>query len=325
MIISRTPFRVSFVGGGSDLPSYYSRLPGKVISMAINRYVYVSVNKSFSDTVRVAYSKVEECKNFSEIEHPIVRNIANFMNLDTGVEITSTADIPAKGSGLGSSSSFTVGLLNAITNYLGMPISKDELAQSACQVEISLCKEPIGKQDQYAAAFGGFNEFKFNTDGSVERKKLEILPFAENHFINSLMFFYTGLTRQASSILGDQNKATLMRANDLVLSKMVDLVPEFGKAMQAANIELCGEILNENWVLKKQLSDGITNLTINDIYNEAMSAGALGGKLLGAGAGGFMLFIAPREKHFAIKNSLCKLQQKFWNVERTGTTIIHQS
>ena len=325
MIVSRTPLRISFVGGGSDLPSFFSRNIGQVFSMTVDKYVYVSVNKSFSNSVRLAYSKVEECRNFSEVEHPIVRHSAELLGLKAGVEITSTADIPSNGSGLGSSSSFTVGLLNALSTYIGGTRSKEKLANLACQVEIELCKEPIGKQDQYAASYGGFNKFDFLPNGNVLRKSVNIPEFAKSDLLSSMMIFYTGTTRRASSILKGQNTSTENKKNDKILIEMVNLVNQFEQAVLNGEIRICGEILAENWKLKKQLSTGISNLVLDQVYEEAVSAGALGGKLLGAGAGGFMLFIAPREKHKNIAKRLSGLEQKFWNLDKYGTTIIYQS
>lgn len=325
MIISRTPLRVSFVGGGSDLPSYYLEHGGRVISMAINKYVYVSVNKSFSRSVRIAYSKVEECQNFENVQHPLVRNCAKLLELKTGLEITSTADIPANGTGLGSSSSFTVGLLNALSAYKGELVPKGELAETACKVEITMCGEPIGKQDQFAAALGNVNIFNFNTDNSVDAERVDLSPFNENLFLGSMLVFYTGVTRSASSVLADQ-KANIVSGEKLRdLKRMVELVEPFRNAMSKGDTKQCGEILDLNWNLKKNLSKFVSNQFIDEIYEEAMSAGAFGGKLLGAGAGGFMLFLAPQSKHHAIAQRLCKLKQQFWGLDRAGTSIIHQS
>ena len=325
MIICRTPLRVSFVGGGSDLPSYYNKNHGSVLSMAINKYVYVSVNKSFSNKVRVAYSKVEECSEFAQVSHPLVRNSAKLLGVLSGYELTSTADIPGAGTGLGSSSSFTVGLLNALNTYRGQVLTKEELANLACQVEIDMCGEPIGKQDQYAAAMGGLNTFKFFSDQSVETQKLEMDPFYERLLLSSMLVFYTGTTRSAASVLKEQNTDTLAGKKDKILSKMVELVQTFSDALRDGDIDSCGKILDLNWDLKKRLSSNITNSNVNEIYNEGMAAGALGGKLLGAGAGGFMLFIAPQSRHIDIKRRLKKLTQQFWSIDKTGTSIIYQS
>ena len=325
MIITRTPLRVSFVGGGSDLPSYYKNHSGCVTSMAINKYVYVSLNKSFSNSVRVAYSAVEERNNFEEVNHPLVRNCAKLLNVADGLEITSTADVPAKGTGLGSSSSYTVGLLHALSNYRGSSFSKAELAELACKIEIEMCGEPIGKQDQYAASFGGINIFEFQQDGTVDREVINIAPFDLNEFLNSIMIFYTGLTRSASSILKNQKANTLSGSKDRILGEMVGLVRPFSASLSCGDIYQCGKILDANWQLKKGLSDKISNNFIDEIYDEAIDAGALGGKLLGAGAGGFMMFVAPQSKHRSIATRLNKLKQQYWDIDMLGTSIIHHS
>jgi D-glycero-alpha-D-manno-heptose-7-phosphate kinase len=324
MIISRTPLRISFVGGGSDLPSYYKNSTGSVISMAINRYIFVSVNKSFSDTVRIAYSRVEECAQFVDVKHPLVKNTAKLLGLRTGLEITSTADIPSQGSGLGSSSSFTVGLLNALSTYQGIIRRKEELAELACAVELEMCKEPIGKQDQYASAIGGVNVFKFHSDKPVERIKLNLRSYEENKFLNSMLIFYTGNTRNASDILKDQNQNTKSGKINVSLSEMVQLVEPFSHALANGDTKTCGEILGCNWKLKKSLSSRITSEYIDEIYDEAIAAGAWGGKLLGAGAGGFMLFLAPPSRHSYIINRLHKLKQQIWNIDFSGSAIIYQ-
>ena len=325
MIITRTPLRVSFVGGGSDLPSYYKSHGGCVISMAINKYVYVSLNKSFSNSVRVAYSVVEERNSFDEVNHPLVRNCTRLLNVVDGLEITSTADIPAKGTGLGSSSSYTVGLLHALSNYQGSGFSKAELAELACKIEIEMCDEPIGKQDQYAASFGGINIFEFQRDGTVDRQAIEITPFDQNAFLNSMMIFYTGLTRSASSILSDQTANTLSGSKDTTLREMVGLVRPFAASLSGGDVYQCGKILDENWKLKKSLSNKISNDFIDEVYDEAIAAGAFGGKLLGAGAGGFMMFLAPQSKHRSIAMRLSKLKQQYWGLDIFGTSIIHHS
>ena len=325
MIISRTPLRVSFVGGGSDLPSYYSKNHGRVLSMAINKYVYVSVNKSVSENVRVAYSKVEECREFAQVAHPLVRNSAELLGVTGGYEITSTADIPGTGTGLGSSSSFTVGLLNALNTYRGQVLTKEKLANLACHVEINMCDEPIGKQDQYAAAMGGMNTFEFFSDQSVKTQKLEIDQLYEHLFLSSILVFYTGTTRSAASILREQNADTLAGKKDKILSQMAELVEPFGVALRDGDFSSCGQLLDLNWQLKRQLSSNISNSNIDEIYNEGLAAGALGGKLLGAGAGGFILFIAPQSKHTEIARRLNKLTQQFWSIDKTGSSIIYKS
>lgn len=325
MIITRTPLRLSFIGGGSDLESFFKKGFGEVISTSINKYVYINIHSSFSRSTRLAYSRVEEVTSISEVQHPLVRNCAKILSFDDPVEITSIADIPANGTGLGSSSAFTVGLLNAMSVYQGEHKSKAELAELACDVEIKLCGEPIGKQDQFASSYGGLNKFRFNANGSVDRKKLKLNKEFENDFFNSLMIFYTGLERKASDVLKSQNENNKTRRNIENLKKMVDLVPQFECGIENCDIKVCGEILDANWKLKKELSQGISNQKIDEIYSAAMSMGAYGGKLLGAGAGGFIAFIAPPDRHKKIAHTLQGLSRHYWRPDTHGSVVIYNS
>jgi len=325
MIITRTPLRMSFVGGGSDIESYYSQNGGSVVSTTIDRYIYLNVHRSFNERVRVAYSKVEEVNKFSELEHPLVREIAKYLKVDTGLEITSIADIPAQGTGLGSSSSFTVGLIQALAAQTGQNMTTKELADIACDIEINKCNEPIGKQDQYAAAFGGFNCFKFNADGSVNIRPILLGDYERHKLRNWMMVFYTGGTRSASKILAEQTQNSAHSSHRRALDTMVQLVDPFCDALLTADILNAGRLLHENWDLKRTLASGVTNNEIDEIYSTALNHGAIGGKLLGAGAGGFMLFLAPPDTHKAISTALQKLKQVYWNFEPFGSTIIMQS
>ncbi len=322
MIISRTPLRMSFVGGGSDLAAFYKYCDGAVLSTSINKYVYLNLHDSFSNRVRAAYSAVEETDTFSQIKHPIVRNAAKMLGIIDGIEITSIADIPAKGSGLGSSSSFSVGLLDALGTLKGRRFSKKELAELACKLEIDMCGEPIGKQDQYAAAYGGFNIFRFKADESVIVEKLDIAEEKLQFFFSSLLVFYIGNERRASDILGHQSNNMKNPKKFQNIKKMVDLVLPFSNALQAGDLESCGQILHENWCLKKDLAEGITNSFIDKAYKTATSNGALGGKLLGAGAGGFLIFLAPQNNHEQIVNSLAGLKRVFFGYDNSGSKII---
>lgn len=324
MIITRTPLRISFVGGGSDLPSFYRAHSGAVVSAAINKYVYINLHKSFSDGVRVAYSRVEEVKKFSEIEHAIVRNSAELLDIHKGLEITSIADIPSSGSGLGSSSSFAVGLLNAFNIQKGNSLSKIELARQACIVEIDKCGEPIGKQDQFAAACGGINIFRFQKNDDVVQNTLDVSDELEHLLFSNLLIFYTGQTRSASKILKIQDQNNVYQKNINTLKRMMSLVDPFADALLAKDINVCGDILHENWLLKKTLSKGVSNPVIDEIYDRALGAGALGGKLLGAGGSGFMAFIVPLERQQSVSDELSKLRRVFWGLDRAGSTIIHR-
>jgi D-glycero-alpha-D-manno-heptose-7-phosphate kinase len=314
---------MSFVGGGSDLPGFYRKHGGAVVSTAINKYVYVNVNKKFDTGIRVAYSKTEEVDSVAQIEHPLVRASLEHLQIDGGIEITTIADIPSKGTGLGSSSSFTVGLLHALSAFKGQYISSDRLGKDSCHVEIDLCKEPIGKQDQYAAAFGGLNLIEFKDDDSVvvspvicNRTTIEAL---EAH----VLLFYTGVTRSASNLLkqqaqgidGDETKQRTVK-------RMVDLAYTLRAELQRNNIAVFGEILHENWVLKRSIAPDITTENIDNWYNTARRAGALGGKILGAGAGGFLMLFAPPDSHQPIKAALQMLRPVDVRFETQGSQII---
>ncbi|MEQ1876968.1 MAG: GHMP kinase [Bdellovibrionia bacterium] len=324
MIISRTPLRMSFVGGGSDLPGYYRHNGGgAVVSTAIKKYVYITVNEKFDEAIRVSYSKTEEVTKVSEIQHKIVRETLLHLGIPGGVEITSVADIPSRGTGLGSSSAFTVGLLNALQAYKTSFVSAESLGKEACRIEIEICGEPIGKQDQYASAYGGLNFIQFNEDDSVfvnpiicGRQTVETLQ-------NNTLVFYTGLTRNASAILKtqDENIRSDPAKRD-AMKKMVKFAFDLRDSLQRNNLDDFGNALHENWLLKKSLAADVTSGDIEDWYSKARSAGALGGKLLGAGNGGFLMFYAPKEKHRDIGQALQKLRQVHFGFEPEGSKII---
>lgn len=315
---------MSFVGGGSDLPSFYMKHGGAVLSTTIDKYIYINVNKKFDNGIRIAYSKTEEVESIDNIEHKLVKATMELLEISGGIEITSIADIPSKGTGLGSSSSFTIGLLNALNAYKGNFSSSEFLGEQSCKIEIDICGEPIGKQDQYAAAFGGFNLIEFNKNGEVLvkpiiTKKETLLEIEQN-----LIVFYTGLTRNASSILKEQNDKIQNDDQKVTnLLKMVDLTYVLYNEIQNNNTKVFGEILNENWELKKELSNGISNKFIDDCYNTAINSGALGGKILGAGAGGFLLFYVEKNKQKSVINSLSNLKQVNFSFENNGSQIIY--
>ena len=323
MIISRTPFRMSYVGGGTDIKAFYKDEPGAVLSTAIDQYMYVTVHQKFDGGIRVAYSKTEEVSNIDDIGHPLVKESLKALGVLGGVEITSTADIPAKGTGLGSSSSYTVGLLTALHAYMGKNIPTPHLAELACDIEIVKCKEPIGKQDQYAAAFGGLNLFEFMPDDSVNISPV----LCSNDFRNTLnlstLVFYTGVTRSASGILAEQTRVSSQENKKLILRRMARLAYDFKLGIEDNSLEHLSELLKENWSLKKTLTDGITNSTIDEIYNAGIGAGAYAGKLLGAGAGGFVMFLAPENRHMEIINALHKLRPVKFNLESSGSKVIY--
>jgi D-glycero-alpha-D-manno-heptose-7-phosphate kinase len=323
VIISQTPLRVSFLGGGSDLPSYYRRNGGAVLSVAIDRSVYVTVSRKFDDALRVSYSRTEEVARSSEVEHPLVRESLALLGIEGGIEITSVADIPARGTGLGSSSSFTVGLLNTLHAYCGRYTTADRLAQESCIVEIERCNEPIGKQDQYAAAFGGFNFIRFHPDDSVEVKKVLCPQSLIADLQARLLFFYTGLTRSASALLRQQSSdVAIPGAKSDATGMLVQLAEAAFSDLCAGNIGSLGAMLHEAWQAKKQIVSGVTCAVIDEAYQAAIGAGAEGGKLLGAGGGGFLMFLAPPERHDAIRSALRSLRETPFRFAPHGSRII---
>ena len=324
MIITRTPFRMSFFGGGSDLPAYYEENGGSVLSTSINKYMYINLHKKFDEGVRLAYSKIEEVEHADELQHPLVRNCLKYFNVDGGIEVSSIADIPAKGTGLGSSSSYTVGLVKAISAYKNIILSKYEVADIACEIEIQMCGEPIGKQDQFAASFGGFNCFKFNKD-CVKAEPLELPQSLIHHLSASLVSVYTGNCRAASSLLRDQSEQIKDEQKSLIQRKMVDMVSEGIQILHREDIKAFGQLLHESWSLKKQLTNKITNTQIDEIYEIGMNSGAWGGKLLGAGMGGFITFITEPANVPELKNALSRYKLIDLLPEQGGSKILYNS
>ncbi len=321
MIITRTPFRVSFAGGGSDIPSFYEKHGGCVLSTSINKYMYISVHPSFAkmDTI-LKYSKTEIVGDVSEINHAYFKEVLEMLRVD-GVEITSTADVPA-GTGLGSSSSFTVGLLHSLYSYKGKFVSKEKLAQKACEIEITRLGNPIGKQDQYAAAYGGLNFYQFNRDGSVMVEPIIMRSELYSELESNLMMFYTGQLHSASEILKEQGINITVGDKEKNQLKMCELARELRDELHMNNIDAMGEILNESWKLKKTLANGISNPSIDEYYELAMKHGAIGGKLLGAGGGGFLLFYVPKKRQPEVRSAL-NLTQMPMAFDRQGSAVIH--
>ena len=323
MIISQTPFRVSFAGGGSDLPSYFLQHGGAVVSTAIDKFVYVTVSRKFDHTLRLSYSRTEEVEKASQLQHPIVREGMAMLGLEAGLEITSVADIPSRGTGLGSSSSFAVGLMHALHAIAGRYVSSGQLADEACRIEIEKCGEPIGKQDQYAAAFGGLNYIEFRKDGSVQVEPIPLQRGARENLDSHFLMFYTGITRSASGILADQSKALANEGDRAkAMHKMVGYATELRDELWKGNFNAMGRILHENWLLKRTLTASISSSEIDKWYYRAMQAGALGGKLLGAGGGGFLLFYASPAKHAGIAAALSDLRRVRFSIEPRGSRIL---
>jgi D-glycero-alpha-D-manno-heptose-7-phosphate kinase len=322
MILSKTPFRMSFVGGGSDMPSFYREEQGAVLSTSVDKYMYIAVNKKFDGTIRLNYSKTEEVADVMQLEHPLVREALNLVGINGGIEIASMADIPSRGSGLGSSSSYTVGLLNALYAFKNQYVSKDRLAMEACDIEINRCGEPIGKQDQYAASFGGLNLIRFNPDESVSVDPIICNPEVIRKIEESTLVFFTGQTRSASAVLQSQSEALKLENRRILMRRMVNLAYELKKDLESGSVDNFGSILDENWQLKAQLTNGISDSQIDDWYRMGIKNGATGGKLLGAGNGGFIMFFAPPESHQRIKDALSRLRQIKFGFDRAGAQIV---
>lgn len=330
MIISRTPVRVSFFGGGTDYPGFYRREEGQVLGATIDKYVYVSVNRNsrfFDYTTRISYRRTELVTSIDEIEHPSVKACLNYMGIVEPLDINIFSDLPAR-TGLGSSSAFTVGLLNALYALKGRAVSPKRLAEEACYIEQVLIGENVGSQDQYHAAHGGLNVISFSKeDCSVEPvvtsiDKMELLQ-------DSWMMFFTGMTRYADPLLQEQVERTAMKQNDDHLFTMLDYVRRgrviFSDSAAGSFLLDFGCLLDEGWELKKKLSSKVTNELIDGYYSKARSAGALGGKLSGAGSGGFLSFIVPPEKKKAVRTALNDLKELSFKIDSRGSAIIYSN
>lgn len=324
MIISRTPLRISFVGGGSDLPAFYRQEQGATLSTAINKYIYITVNKKFDHKIRASYSITEIVDHVNMVKHELIREALKRVGLDRGIEITSISDIPSQGTGLGSSSSYTVGLLNALYAYVGMHVGAERLAREACQIEIEICGKPIGKQDQYIAAYGGLQFIRFNPDESVFVDPVICSTETKRRLQQRLLLLYTGLTRSADEILEEQQYNTHTdRERRLHLRQMVGLAHEMQRALSRNDLDSFGALLHEGWELKKRLASGISNARIDEWYERARRHGALGGKITGAGGGGFLLLYAEPEHHAAICAALPELRPVRFCFEPQGSKIIY--
>ena len=324
MLISRTPLRISFAGGGSDLPAFYREEPGAVVSTTINKYIYINVNKKFDPGIRASYSITETVASVDELRHELIRESMKLLELQGGIEITSISDIPSQGTGLGSSSTYTVGLLNALYAYTGRFAGAERLAREACDIEIARCAKPIGKQDQYIAAYGGLQYIQFNPDESVFVDPIICQPATKQHLQERLLMLYTGVTRSANHILEEQ-KANTERDNDRrrTLRAMTRMAQDLRVALSNDDLDSFGEILHEGWLLKQQLANGISNGRINEWYSTAREHGAIGGKILGAGGGGFLLLYAPAERHAGIIAALPELSPMPFAFEPQGSKIVY--
>jgi D-glycero-alpha-D-manno-heptose-7-phosphate kinase len=324
MIISRTPFRVSLFGGGTDHPAWFREHGGAVVGMAINKYCYISVRRLppfFEHRSRIVYSQVELVHETSEIKHPVVRNVLSEMSITEGLEIHHDADLPAR-SGLGSSSSFTVGILNALNALKCRMVSKEELAREAIRIEQDVLKEKVGCQDQLWAAYGGFNRIDFHQDGNFDIRKVMIKPERINEFLDSTMLFFTGFSRFSSDFAGKQVENIKNRTAHL--KGLQDMVEEALSILSNDRrpIAELGELLHQSWLLKRELADTVSTPLIDEIYEAGRDAGAIGGKLLGAGGGGFMLFIVDPSKTDAVRERLRNLVHVTFGIDHSGSKIV---
>jgi len=326
MIISRTPFRVSFAGGGSDLKQYYQRGYGAVVSTAINKFMYVTVNRTFDTNIRVVYSKCEYVENTGEIEHNLAREALKLLGITRGgLDIVYMGDmLPAHaGSGLGASSSLTSGLLNALHALRGEVVTAETLAREACRIEVEILGRPIGKQDQYAAAYGGLNYIRFNKDESVSVEPITCLEETRNRLDRNLLLFYTGLNTQSDKIMAEQEGKT--PENTPILDKMVALSAELKEALTGNDLTRFGEILHQGWLYKQALASEITNPVIDGYYEKARKAGAIGGKILGSGGGGFLLLYCEEKHQGRVREALTQLREAPFRMEAAGSRIVYNS
>lgn len=320
MVISQTPLRLSFAGGGTDLAAFYKHGAGAVISTAIDKYIFVIIKERFDDRIFINYTRKEIVDDIAEIQHELVRESMRKTGVAKGVEISMLADIPSEGSGLGSSSSLVVGLLNAMYMYRGEQVTAERLAREACDIEIDTCRRPIGKQDQYIAAFGGVRTFTFQPDESVTVEPLELGAKAMWQLGQNLMLFYTNRTRNSAEILSEQTKSTPQKRE--TLEAILALVPRMRQALISNKLDDIGHALHDGWELKKQMSARISDAGIDELYQRARRAGALGGKIAGAGGGGFLLLYVPPAQQEAVRNALNDHYEMPFLPERDGSKVI---
>jgi D-glycero-alpha-D-manno-heptose-7-phosphate kinase len=320
MIIVQTPLRVSFFGGGTDFPSFYRSEGGAVLTSAIDKYIFITIKERFDCKIRVGYTETEMVDDVSEVKHELIREALKLTGISQGVEITTMGDIPSAGSGLGSSSTVTVGALHAMYTYLGRIVPVSQLAEQACQIEIETLGKPIGVQDQYIAAMGGLRLMEFHTDGSVTGEKILLDPSLRIRLNESLLLFYTGVTRKADTILHEQKNNINCRLE--ILREMRAMAYTARDELAAGNLDILGDLLHKGWTLKKQLASRISNSSIDNIYQEARKAGATGGKITGAGGGGFLLLYVPYEKRESVRQALRSIQEVPLGLEQDGTKVI---
>ncbi|MFY9867066.1 MAG: hypothetical protein WAK58_24945 [Trebonia sp.] len=320
MIITQTPLRIGLLGGGTDLPSYYLEHGGRVLNCAIDKYIYVIVKQRFDDEIYVNYSKKEIVSRVADIEHELVREAMLMTGVTGGVEITTLADIPSSGSGLGSSSAVTVGLLHALYAYTGRQVSAEELAEGACRIEIERCGKPIGKQDQYIAALGGIRDLRFGPGEDVSHEELGLSASERVALQQQMMLFYTGITRRADNILAEQNANVSATLPQLHLLR--DLAGFAVKRLRSGDVDAIGPALRESWEAKRKLASGVSNSQVDGAVTRALEAGASGVKLTGAGGGGFLVVLCPMERQRAVRESLADMRELPIRLERSGSRVM---
>jgi D-glycero-alpha-D-manno-heptose-7-phosphate kinase len=318
MIISQTPLRISFLGGNTDFPQFYEKYGGCVLTTAINKYIYCIVTKRFDNKIYVNWSKKEIVDNVSQIEHELVKEALIKTKINKGIEITFLSDIPAEGSGLGSSSSVTVGLLNALYHYLGEKPSSEKLAAQACEIEIEILRKPIGVQDQYIAAYGGLRFFTF--DRQITSEKIDLEDGLLDDLNNNLMMFYTGRTRKSGQILTMVKDK--MSTNNKKLLETKKLALEGYRKLNQGNVLAIGKLMHKHWLIKKSLAQNISDSEIDRLYAKALKAGAVGGKIAGAGGGGFLLLMVPYHARANVRKVLSGLREMPFRIEPEGSKII---
>jgi D-glycero-alpha-D-manno-heptose-7-phosphate kinase len=320
LIIVQTPLRVSFFGGGTEFPSFFCEEGGCVLTSAIDKYIFVTVKYRFDKLLRIGYTRTEMVERVDEIQHELIREALRKTGLQSGIEVTTMGDIPSAGSGLGSSSTVTVGVLHAMYTLQGETILAERLAKEACEIEIDILGKPIGIQDQYIAAYGGMRFLEFLPGGEVVVERIPLDPVAKRRLNENLMLFFTGVTRSAGNILDEQKRNINGRVK--VLRKLKSLAHQARIELQAGNVDAMGELLHESWGLKKQLASRISNGSIDEMYTAARQAGATGGKITGAGGGGFLLLYCPHEKQDAVRDALQRLQELPFQLEHDGSKVI---
>lgn len=320
MIITQTPLRVSLAGGGTDLRSYYAHDVGAVVSSAIDKYIYVILKERFDRKIYVNYSLREIVDSVDEIRHDLVREAMRLAGVGEGIEITTLADIPSEGTGLGSSSSVTVGLLNAFHTYRGVLRTREELAREACEIEIDRVGKPIGKQDQYIAAYGGLRSFRFLSDDGVETEEIDLDRETKRRLSSRLLLFFSHQTRKSESILAEQRRKTPAMMEPL--ARMAKLAERTRGCLLEGAVDEVGAILDEGWALKRSLVDSISNGEIDGMYQTARAAGARGGKLCGAGGGGFLFLYCDLEHQESVRAALREYRELPFDLARDGTRVI---